>query len=415
MNFSEKNNSITLTHPTVKDNVSLPPSKSQLHRMIICGLQRELKISGCGGELCDDVKRTLKAVKNLGAETAADGDTIKIYPQKKIKANAVIDCGESASTLRMLLPAAACFSPGTEFLLSTSLAKRPRKFLLDSVISNGAAIENRECLIKVLNVCDERMNFFCNPSFSSQAVSGFCLLPTEEKIQIKLTDKPVSLPYIKLTLDILSSIGKECHFDGDEISVKSKNTGGSVSLSANPDSSAAIYPLLCGILGDKPVFVNVGAERDGIDFSAIELLKTAGAKIELNAAGIMAYPSKLSAFNISVADMPDALPCLAIAAASANGTSIIYDTDRLRGKESDRVSAVCDLINSLGGKAEAGSNIIKIYGKDTLYGGNVNTHSDHRIAMAAACAAVCCEGSVTIDNPGCINKSFPGFFEAVFI
>ena len=143
----------------------------------------------------------------------------------------------------------------------------------------------------------------------------------------------------------------------------------------------------------------------------IEILESFGADISVNLDKVTVKKSKLKAIDIDASQIPDLVPILAVAASAAKGKTRIYNAERLRAKESDRLQSTADMINALGGKAEIVSDELLIDGVRKLRGGTVKGYNDHRIVMAASVAALKCENEVTITDRESINKSFPNYFE----
>ena len=148
------------------------------------------------------------------------------------------------------------------------------------------------------------------------------------------------------------------------------------------------------------------------DKEIVNILKAAGAKIEVGENCVTAYPSELSGTLIDAKNVPDLVPVLSVAAANARGTTHIYNCSRLRIKESDRIEAVKEMINALGGKIYVENDDIIIEGSP-LTGGTVNSKNDHRIAMSAAIAAFTTKNEVTIIDAEAVNKSYPTFWDEI--
>ena len=147
------------------------------------------------------------------------------------------------------------------------------------------------------------------------------------------------------------------------------------------------------------------------DSVCAEILKRAGAKAEITETGIVfSKGEKLEAFSFDADSSPDLVPAMASAAAFADGVSVIRGVDRLRIKESDRITSTVDMLNALGIEARYFDNAIYIRG-GTVKGGTVDAKNDHRIAMAAAILASGAEGAVKIKGAECVDKSFAGFFD----
>ena len=147
------------------------------------------------------------------------------------------------------------------------------------------------------------------------------------------------------------------------------------------------------------------------DRAIIDVLRKMGADIVFENGNFTAYPSRLRGIRIDASDIPDLVPILSVAAAVAEGETVIYNAQRLRLKESDRIESVCSTLLSLGACIRATEDGMVIFGKERLEGGEVDSFNDHRIAMSAAVASLVCDRAVTVSRFEAINKSFPSFLD----
>ncbi|MBQ5649578.1 MAG: 3-phosphoshikimate 1-carboxyvinyltransferase, partial [Clostridia bacterium] len=177
------------------------------------------------------------------------------------------------------------------------------------------------------------------------------------------------------------------------------------------DWSGAAFPLCIGAVGEHPVTVKgIDTASAQGDKEIVNVLKRMGAKITVDGDSVTAYPSRLCGITVDCGDIPDLLPVLAVTAMKAEGKTEFINAARLRLKESDRLTAVANLINALGGSvSEHTDGLTVFYGEPT--GGNAESENDHRIAMSAAVAAFFANGEVGISNAQCASKSYPTFWE----
>jgi 3-phosphoshikimate 1-carboxyvinyltransferase len=250
---------------------------------------------------------------------------------------------------------------------------------------------------------------------SSQFISGLLMaLPLlDHSVCLRITEGIESAPYVDLTLDVLSSFGISYTKEKSTYSICARSE---FAFQKNFDiegdwSNAA--PFLCmGVMGKGAVSVNrLSPNSKQGDFAIIELIKAFGGCIVSTDNGFTAYPSKLFGSDVDATQTPDLVPVLAVLASVAEGKTRIYGASRLRLKESDRLTSICEMLSTLGADIAQTEDGLIINGRPTLRGGRVRSYNDHRIVMAAAVAAVACETPVTIENCEAVEKSYPSFFE----
>ena len=179
------------------------------------------------------------------------------------------------------------------------------------------------------------------------------------------------------------------------------------------DTGHACFFLAAGALtegGIKVTGLNPDS-RQG-DKAILDILKEMGAEVEITPEAITVAPGEhLNATQIDVSQIPDMTPILSVLALAAMGTTEIINAGRLRIKESDRLAAITETLNALGGCVEEQAEGLVIHGGSRLKGGIIDTHNDHRIAMMAAAASLISDGTVTIQNAEAVKKSYPDFFD----
>ena len=402
----------------VRGTVNAPVSKSDLHRALICA-------AFCKGTTAlpvlassSDTDATAECLSALGSrvERTEDGFVIS----GPISGGGELDCRESGSTLRFLLPVAAVLGKETHFSGSGKLPSRPVLPLTSELRKKGSVIDADFLPITVKGKASGGV-YTLPGDVSSQIVSGLLLaLPyTGEYSEIKLSSPLQSKMYVDMTVNTLSRFGVEWK----EIPCGSENfpyggyllVGGEYRSSgtyvAEGDWSGAAFFAVAGAIGGK-VTVNGLADNSAQPDRAIEkIIKEFGADVSWENGSLSVKTAEKRPFSVDVSQFPDLFPVLAVLAAAANGESRLYNAGRLRIKESDRISAVCNMINSLGGKAIADEDSLTVYGNGKLVGGTVSGENDHRIVMSAAIASLICEKEVTILGSEAVGKSYPAFFE----
>lgn len=385
-------------------SILVPPSKSAAHRAVICSA-----LAGGGNlfedgveYLSNDIRATIRAMKTLLSGT--DGTPVQVY------------CGESGSTLRFLIPVAAALGIPAMFTGEGRLPQRPIGVYLDCLPQHGVKCETAGGLPLAIHGKLTPGKFILPGNVSSQFITGLLLaLPVlDGGSEIRLSTPLESAGYVDMTIDILKDFG---------IKIEAEENGwivpGNQSYSVPPykpykverDWSQAAFFLAAGTLGGKIRLEGLNPDSRQGDRAAEMLFRSFGADIAWEGKQLAVTPKKRNGIEIDAAQIPDLVPVLAATAALCRGQTRIYNAQRLRIKESDRLAAMADGLTRLGGKVKETEDGLLIDGVKTLHGGEVNGCNDHRIVMAFAIAALKADGCVTIHDAQSVRKSYPDFFE----
>lgn len=370
--------------------------------------------------VCQSVNRDMEATMNclnaLGANiTYADGK-FSVQPITEVRKGATLDCGESGSTLRFLLPVAAALGADATFIGQGRLPERPLSPLYEEMTAHGVKMtENGRMPLKCSGKLPAGL-YTIDGGISSQFISGLLMaLPlTGIQSKIAVTGKQESSSYIGLTLNALSQFGIDIQTvtDGYIIPSGQEFTPADAQVAVEGDWSAAAFWITAGVAGSKPVActgLNYECSAQG-DRRIVDVLRKMGADIATAGNTVTARPSKLTAAQIDCADIPDLVPILAVAASSAQGTTIFDNIRRLRIKESDRVQSILQLLGMAGIYAFASDNTLTVTGgpaRSCAY----DPSGDHRMAMSAAILASAKDVKITISDAECTAKSYPAFFD----
>lgn len=385
--------------------VSAPSSKSVAHRALICASLADKKSYLKMNTFSDDISATINCLKQLGTKIEIDGENVTVTPTEKYPEKVILDCGESGSTLRFLLPVVSALGVEATFIGKGRLFERPIDELLDALEKNGAKIKrgNPLCISGKLS----GGKFSITGEVSSQFVSGLLLALPLCSGEVEITGEIKSKPYIDITLDALKNFGIEFKNEKNKFYIKKQNYHFTKMQVEGDWSNSAC------LLASGATVKNLDKNSAQGDKKILEIFEKFGAKIIENSDGISVEKNQLFGCEIDATDIPDLVPVVAVIASTAKGETVIKNTARLHFKESDRVASTVELVNSLGGIATATENEIIIHGVETLNGGTVESFNDHRIVMAAASAAQSCKDSVVIKNTEAVNKSYPQFFEII--
>ena len=384
--------------------------------MLICAALADSPCSIVCRSINRDMEATANCLNALGASiTYADGK-FNVTPITQVNKGATLECGESGSTLRFMLPVAAALGTDATFTGQGRLPERPLSPLYEEMTAHGVKMsENGRMPLK----CEGKLPaglYTIDGGVSSQFISGLLMALPLTGIQSKIvvTGKQESASYIGLTLNALKQFGIDIQTvtDGYIIPSGQEFTTPANQVAVEGDWSAAAFWITAGVAGSKPVTCT------GLDYECsaqgdrriVNVLRSMGADITTAAGTITARPSNLTAVQIDCADIPDLVPILAVAASSAQGTTIFDNIRRLRIKESDRVQSILQLLGAAGICAYASDNTLTVTG-GPAHKCSYDPSGDHRMAMAAAVLASVGNVKITISDAECTAKSYPAFFD----
>ncbi len=401
---------------TVSGTITAISSKSHLHRLIICAC---LANNGCKIEyeakLSKDIIATISCLEALGAVIKlGDGiiEVVKPIDKNNIPENPILDCNESGSTARFMLPIVSVLSNGATLTGKGKLPERPFEQLCEALEKMGAKFSSHRLPITVEEIAKPEGFYEISGNVSSQYITGLLFtLPLCKADGIKLTTELESGGYVNLTADAMKCFGVDVSFDKDAYTASGTYRFPVSDINAQGDWSNAAF-WLCGAK-DKQLTVN-GLELTSSqpDRRVCEILSEMGMTVLYGKDSVsVSAPNGTHGISFDARNIPDLVPILAIRAAISEGETVISGIKRLRIKESDRVKSVCDMINALGGNASYDDEHIYIKGVKQLKGGTVYSVNDHRIAMSAAIAATFCENDVEIIGSDAVTKSYPQFYE----
>ncbi|WP_302497224.1 3-phosphoshikimate 1-carboxyvinyltransferase [uncultured Flavonifractor sp.] len=394
---------VTITPAVLKGTVTPPPSKSQAHRLIIAAALSDGFCKLSNVDLSEDIQATLRCMRTLDADASADGTIIRgadLVDGHEEPAPEVMDCGESGSTLRFLIPVALALKGGGKFTGHGRLMERPQGPYFALFREKGIFYEQKDGVLTVRGKLTPGI-YTLPGNVSSQFITGllYALPLLEGDSQIVLTTDLESRGYVDMTLDALERFGVKAEYDGKRtFRVPGNQYYQHQNLAIEADWSNAAFWYGAKCLGCP---VEIGR------------LDQASVQGDRAIAGFYDQLQGIGSLDLDVSQCPDLVPPLAaMAALRAGETTRIVNAGRLRIKESDRLATVTEVLNALGAQVEEYEDHLVIHGKEKLAGGvTVSGHNDHRIAMMAAIAAIRCEAPVTITGAECVKKSYPRFWE----
>ncbi len=373
---------IILQPRPLRGEITVIPSKSQAHRLLICAAFADRTTELICPQTNRDIEATADCLRSLGAKIVHTATGYAVTPIAALSRTTVLDCCESGSTLRFMLPIVGALGVDATFQMAGRLPQRPLSPLWEEMERMGCSLTRpTENTIR----CTGKLksgNYTIDGGVSSQFITGlmFAQALIAGETQLEITGKVESKPYIEMTRRALQQF-QAPHFCSP----------GTVTVEGDWSNGAFF----------------LAAQALGSDLTVLGLDSSSAQGDRLIADILVAL--EMGSATISAANIPDLVPILSVVAAANHGATFT-DIARLRLKESDRVASVIDMITALGGEAGADENSLYIRGTGLL-GGIVDSCNDHRIAMSAAIAATVCAEPVTIRGAEAVNKSYPRFWD----
>jgi len=404
-----------------------PPSKSVTHRACLlaalasspCRVRRPLAGADC--------RSTLAALTELGARFTIrlDGD-IDFEPTTLAPPQRALDCGNSGTTLRLLIGQAARLPFAVELTGDASLRGRPNGPLLDALQSLGVAVtstQGRAPIIVhgVLPAPLKGPEIALPGGTSSQYATSLLLamVMTPGRARLRLPPPVASKPYLELTVAVAEAFGLSLDAadtaDGGLLfdvvgGAQPRPPAGGV-YDVEGDWSGAAFPLIGAILAGVPLrLVGLRADSRQGDRAIVTLLGRFGARLNITDSAVeVAGGARLRPVEaIDVGPTPDLFPPLCALAACAPGTTRLHGSPGLRHKESDRIAAMASGLRACGIRTDELDDGLVVHGGRPA-GATVTSLADHRIAMSFAILGLACEGAMTVDDPDCVEVSYPDF------
>ncbi|MCL2638927.1 MAG: 3-phosphoshikimate 1-carboxyvinyltransferase [Oscillospiraceae bacterium] len=373
---------IKITPRKLSGEIAAITSKSAAHRALICAF------------LCEE-KPQIK-IENTSKDIEATLACLGAMNEK----NPLLDCRDCGATFRLLLPLAAHLCEGARFVGEGRLPERPIEDLLDTLRANGVKFSADKLPFTVSGELKSG-EFILPGNVSSQFVSGllFALPLLDGDSVIKLISPLESKGYVDMTINSLKEFGVKIEQKENCYVVK----GGQKFISPKEiniekDWSNAAFFLAADAIGGDVKVTGLDIKSSQRDKEIVSILK----QFQLQ--------SELRGIEIDVSQISDLVPILAVVGAFARGETVLYNAARLRMKECDRLSGVCEMLQNLGAKVEEKADSLIITG-GALKGGIVDSKNDHRIVMAAVICGSFCEGETIINGAEAVEKSYPKFFE----
>lgn len=392
---------IQISPKTLSGSIKVPPSKSISHRALICAALAKGESEIHDVLECEDLDATRSALETLGAEFRVENGVTYVKGIENPPEKAEIDCRESGSTLRFLIPVAAALGVEATFTGCGKLPTRPITPYIEEFPKHGVEFVSEVMPYHIRGKLTAGQ-YPVTGDISSQFITGllFALPLIEGSSTIVLTSPLQSKPYADITLQCMKNFGIETlEFNGN-YSVKGVQEYKPVKYTVEADCSQAAFFAVANKLGSSILLENINKNSVQGDRAVFDIIDK-----------MISIGENYSGFDIDASDIPDLVPILTVLAAFADGTSYIRGCKRLRIKESDRLESISTVLNSLGADVRIVNDELEINGVKQLTGGICSSFNDHRIAMSLAIASQRCTSPLTITDAECVAKSYPTFFE----
>ena len=411
---------VKISPSILSGTIQVPASKSVMQRACAAALicEGETTLSNPGKS--KDDKSALSIIENLGAAVEYIGDQLKIKSNGVKPVNSIIDCGESGLSTRMFTSIAALSNERITITGSGSLLTRPMNFF-DKIFPE-LSIEfnsNEGKLPFSLKGPLRPKDITIDAELSSQFLTGLLFAYAASSLESDTTitvNYLKSKPYIDLTLSVLESFGLNVPKNNNYERFTFRSSfqlpqQKRVKYTIEGDWSSASFLLVAGAITGNIVLKGLNLFSAQADKSILQVLISSGCLISIETGQIEIRKAKLKPFYFDATDCPDLFPPLVALAAYCDGKSVIKGTDRLIHKESNRSITLHEEFGKMGVPILIQDDLMIIEGGGEVNGANVNSHADHRIAMACSVAALGATSPSTIEDAIAINKSYPDFFE----
>ncbi|MHA2209232.1 MAG: 3-phosphoshikimate 1-carboxyvinyltransferase [Candidatus Thorarchaeota archaeon] len=384
---------------TIDGVVDAPPSKSYTHRAIVCGLLSSGTTRIRNPLLSDDTKTTLRISEMMGADVRR-GNEIEISGISELKAPASeMDCYGSGTTLRIFTALSALASGRCMLTGDDTLRRRPIGDLIDGLRQLGVDAKsvggNDRPPVEIRGRGLAGGSVRIRGDVTSQYITGllFACSRAKEDSKIELTTKLESRSYVEMTLDIMRQFGAEAKPSDDwsQLIVPGNQEYQAQDYFVEGDFSSAAFLMAAGALTGKASVKGLRVESDSLTVNRNEI----------------------QAIDIDASDIPDLVPVMTVMATQANGTTRIYNAGRLRLKESDRLASTSQELRKMGAEIVESKDGLTIKGPTHLHGAVLESHDDHRIAMAGVIAGLVANGPTVMENIECVSKSYPDFIRDI--
>lgn len=385
---------VKIENSILNGTVTAPPSKSAAHRALICSF-----LAG-GGSVSPIINS-----KDMQATTGVI-DALK-------RGDSTLNCIESGSTLRFMIPVAASLGKNVTFTGEGRLPERPVGEYLEILPKHNVKVKSNGFL--PLSISGKLTNgtYEAAGDVSSQYITGLllALANVDGDSAVILTTKLQSKPYVDMTVKVMADYGVDVKETEFGYLIHGNQQFKKLDYTVEGDWSQAAFFLVAGAIGGNITVNGLDMNSTQGDKEIVNVIRNFGGNITVDDNEIRCFGGELKGTEIDASDIPDLVPIIAVLAAFAKGKTVIKGAERLRYKESDRIESVVQNLKLLGAQVQETTDGMIINGGKKLNSAKLKGFNDHRIVMAFSVAGLYIDGTVEIDDAESINKSYPSFFE----
>lgn len=394
---------VKITPSKLSGTVEIPSSKSFAHREIICASLSKGTSIISGVSFSKDIYATLSAMESLGAEYTIQNDTITIKGISTPKDTATIDCCESGSTLRFIIPIVSALGVSATLKGQGRLPERPITPFIRELPKKNVFFDYNNTMPFSMSGRLQSGTFELEGDISSQFITGllFALPLLSGNSKIVMTSPLQSKPYVDMTIQSMANYGVEVQETDYGYSIQGNQEYKPLNHKVEGDYSQSAFFYVANAIGNNIILQNLLKNSIQGDKTIVEICEKSCYNRNDN---------RLNAYTINATDIPDLVPILAVLGCFGDSTSKIVGAERLKIKESDRLIATADALNRIGGKVTPTDDGLIVEPIEHFIGGTVDGFGDHRIVMATAIASTRSTGDITIIGANAIEKSYPNFF-----
>lgn len=418
---------INIKHAKLNGSIDIQISKSDAHRSLIAAAlchddNRTSMLSPWQDNVGIDIAITKNALETLGFCQFNDNGNgvLEVISNSEYNNNATVDMGESGTSMRFFVPIVASQNLNTTLLGKGRLLKRPMGVYQEIWAKLGLEFIQNEEHIKTSGQLPSG-EYTIDGGVSSQFISAmiFGLSTQSGDSTLNITGKLESKPYIDMTINTLRKFGVSVIYkDERTIFINGGQKYKATNVELDRDWSHAAFFVSAAALGGKIKLLGLDRASLQGDKAIIDIVENMGANVVYNTKNTengknsitVENNGRLRGIDIDIANIPDLAPIVSLLGVYASGKTKLYNAQRLRYKESDRITDLANMLTSLGANIETSDSEIIIHGKGYLEGGHTNAYNDHRLAMTAAMASIISNGDITLEGYESVAKSSKNFF-----
>ena len=399
--------------------ITAPPSKSMAHRAVLCSALAEGASHIENLEFSKDISATLSAAGQLCAKVRTGADRAVVEGLGGfLPVSAPVDCCESGSTLRFLIPIASLTGQKVTFVGRGRLMERPQTVYEKLYQGQSLRFEQSSAGLTVEGTL-KSSEYELAGNVSSQFISGllFALPLLDGDSTLHLIPPVESRSYIDMTRAVQAAFGVTSRWlDGNTLALPGRQHYHPCDHAVEGDYSQAAFPAVLGAVCGGVTVTGLRPDTLQGDAVILDLLRRCGAQFTREGDTVTFAKAPLHGVDIDLADCPDLGPVLMVLGLLCEGTTVIRNAERLRLKESDRIAAMEAELRACGGVLESEGGTITVHGcAEHLHApeGILHGHNDHRVVMSLAVLSAAAGLPLTVDDAEAIQKSWPNFFAAI--